>query len=146
MFHRKIGLLLPLLLLLSSCGFSASREDAAEVMTHYFRAIEARDYPAAMDYYAEAFFKNASREAWEAQLRKYNRQLGDLESFKAVNWNVKKNVGTNAGTLVQVVYKTDYSRHPAVEQFILKKAAAGFRIIAHRIDAKDLPRGKTELI
>jgi len=146
MFHRRIGLLLSLLLLLSSCGFSASKEDVAEVMTQYFSAIEARDYPAAMDYYAEAFFKDASRDAWEAQLQKYNRQLGDLESFEAVNWNVKKNVGANAGTFVQVVYKTHYSRHPAVEKFILKKADAGFRIIMHRIDAKDLPKGKTEFI
>jgi hypothetical protein len=146
MFHRKIGLLLSLLLLLSSCGFSASKEDVTEVMTQYFTAIEAQDYLAAMEYYAASFFKEASREAWEAQLQKYNRQLGDLESFEAVNWNVKKNVGANAGTFVQVIYKTHYSRHPAVEKFILKKAAVGFRIIAHRIDAKALPKGKTEFI
>jgi hypothetical protein len=146
MVNRKIGLLLLLLLLLASCGFSASKEDVTEVMTHYFTAIEARDYPTAMDYYAASFFKDASRDAWEAQLQQYNRQLGDLESFEAVNWNIKKNVGANAGTFVQVVYKTHYSRHPAVEKFILKKAAAGFRIIAHRIDAKALPRGKTEFI
>jgi len=146
MSHRKIGVLLSLLLLLSGCGFSSSKEAVAEVMTQYFAAIEARDYPAAMDFYAETFFKDASRDAWEAQLHKYNRELGDLESYEAVNWNVKKNVGANAGTFVQVVYKTDYSRHPAVEKFILKKAAAGFRIIAHRIDAKDMPKGKTEFI
>ena len=146
MFHRKIGLLLPLLLLLSSCGFSDSKEAVAEVMTRYFTAIEAQDYPAAMDFYAETFFKEASRETWEAHLHNTNRQLGDLESYEAVNWNVKKNVGANAGTFVQVVYKTRYSRHPAVEKFILKKAAEGFRIIAHRIDAKNLPKGKTEFI
>lgn len=146
MSHRKIGVLLSLLLLLSGCGFSSSKEAVAEVMTQYFTAIEARDYPAAMDFYAETFFKDASRDAWEAQLHKYNRELGDLESYEAVNWNVKKNVGANAGTFVQVVYKIDYSRHPAIEKFILKKAAAGFRIIAHRIDAKDMPKGKTEFI
>jgi hypothetical protein len=146
MVYRKIGLLLMLLLLFASCGFSASKEDVTEVMTHYFTAIEARDYPAALDYYAASFFKDASRDAWEAQLQKYNRQLGDLESFEAVNWNIKKNVGANAGTFVRVVYKTRYSRHPAEEKFILKKGTAGFRIIAHRIDAKALPRGKTEFI
>ena len=146
MVHRKIGLLLALWLLLSSCGFSDNRVAVAEVMTQYFTAIEARDYPAAMDFYAEAFFKNTTRDAWEAQLHKYNRQLGHLESFEAVNLNVKKKMGANAGTFVQVVYKTEYARHPAVEKFILKKAAVGFRIIAHRIDAKHLPQGKTEFI
>ena len=142
---RKMVLVV-LLLVLSGCGISSSKDDAAEVMTRYFAAIEARDYPAAMAYYAETFFKETSRDTWEAQLQRYNRRLGNLESFEAVNWNVKKNVGANAGTYVQVIYKTRYARHPAVEKFILKKAAAGFRIIVHRVEARGVPRGKTESI
>jgi hypothetical protein len=146
MHSRTGGLLLSLLLLLSGCGFSSSQEAAAEVMGQYFAAIEAQDYPSAMAFYAEAFFKDSSREAWEAQLRHYNRQLGDLQSFEAISWNVKKHAGANAGTFVRVVYRTRYSRHPAVEQFILKKTDADFRIIAHRLDAKDAPGGKTQFI
>jgi Protein of unknown function (DUF4019) len=146
MVRRKIGLLLSLALLLSNCGFSDSKEAVGEVMAQYFKAIEARNYPSATDFYAPAFFKTTSRDAWESQLQTYNRQLGDLEFFEAINWKVKKNVGANAGTFVQVVYKTRYSRHPALEQFILKKADKGFRIIAHRVDAKALPKGKTQFI
>lgn len=146
MVHRKIGLLLTLALVLSSCGFSASKEAVGEVMVQYFTAIEAHDYPSAADFYAPSFFKDTSRDAWEAQLQTYNRHLGDLESFEAVNWKVKKNVGAHAGTFVQVVYKTRYSRHPAVERFVLKKADQGFRIIAHRVDAKALPKGKPQFI
>ena len=142
---RKIGLLM-LLLVLSGCGFSSSKEDAAEVMTQYFAAIQAQDFPEAMAYYAETFFKETSRETWEDQLHRYNRRLGNLESFEAVNWNVKKNVGTNAGTYVQVIYKTTYARHQAVEKFILKKAAAGFRIIVHRVEARGIPKGKSQSI
>lgn len=144
MSFRKMVLVL--LLVLSGCGVSGSKDDAAEVMTQYFAAIEARDYPAAMAYYAENFFKETSRDAWEAQLHRYNRRLGNLESFEAVNWNVKKNVGVNAGTYVQVIYKTIYARHPAVEKFILKKVAAGFRIVVHRVEARGVPKGKTESI
>jgi hypothetical protein len=33
-----------------------------------------------------------------------------------------------------------------VERFILKKADQGFRIIAHRVDAKALPKGETQFI
>jgi hypothetical protein len=146
MVHRKIGLLLTIALVLSSCGFSASKEAVGEVMAQYFKAIEAQDYPSAADFYAPAFFKNTSRDAWEAQLQTYRRHLGDLESFEAVNWKVKKNVGAHAGTFVQVVYKTRYSRHPAMERFILKKADQGFRINAHRLHADALPKGKTQFI
>lgn len=134
------------LLLVVNCGFSSSKDDAAEVMTRYFAAIEARDYPAAMAYYAETFFKETSRNAWKAQLLSYNRRLGNLESFEAVNWNVKKNVGANAGTYVQVIYKTIYARHPAVEKFILKEAPAGFRIIVHRVEARGMPKGRSQSI
>lgn len=143
---RTRGLLLILLLFLSSCGFGDSRKAAEQVMGEYFAAIEAQDYASAMGYYAETFFREASRGDWEAQLRRYNRELGDLESFEAVSWNIKQRVGSNGGTLVQVVYKTRYSRHPAVEQFILKKAEADFRIIAHRIQAAEMPRGETQFI
>ena len=143
---RTSGLLLALLLSLASCGFGDSRKAAEQMMGKYFAAIEAQDYSSAMGFYAETFFKDASRGDWEAQLRHYNRQLGDLESFEAVSWNIKKHVGSNAGTFVRVVYKTRYSRHPAVEQFILKRAETDFRIIAHRIDAAGMPRGETQFI
>ena len=135
-----------ILLLLTSCGFSDSRDEAAEVMNRYFAAIEVQDYTVAMDLYADAFFRDTSRDAWEAQLRSYRRLLGDLESFEAISWNVKKNVGVKAGTFVRVVYRTRYSRHPAMEQFILKKADEGFRIISHRLDAEKAPGGKTQFV
>jgi hypothetical protein len=139
-----IGLLL---MLLGGCGFSGSREDAAEIMEHYFTAIEARDYHAATAYYAAAFFEKTPRDRWEATLQGYNRELGDLEHYAAVRWNVKKHVGVDGGTFVQVTYKTSYSRHPATETFILQKGDAGFRIIAHRVQAKGAPKGgKTEFI
>ena len=143
---RAWGFVLTLLLVLSSCGFSDSREAAAEVMEQYFAAIEGQDYPSAMACYADSFFKDSSRQAWEAQLRRYNHQLGDLESHEAVSWNVKKHAGANAGTFVRVVYRTHYSRHPALEQFILKKAQAEYRIIAHRIQAEAMPQGETQFI
>jgi len=143
---RTCGLLLVLLLLLSGCGFSDSRDAAANVMEQYFAAIEGQDYPAAMAFYADSFFRESSRQDWEAQLRRYNRQLGDLESHEALSWNVKKHVGAKAGTFVRVVYKTRYSRHPALEQFILKKTRDAYRIIAHRIQAEGVPQGETQFI
>jgi hypothetical protein len=143
---RRCGLLLTLLLVMSGCGFSDSREAAAEVMEQYFAAIEGQDYLSATAFYADGFFKESSRQDWEDQLRRYNRQLGDLESYEAVSWNVKKHVGANAGTFVRVVYRTHYSRHPALEQFILKKAQTEYRIVAHRIQAEAMPRGETQFI
>lgn len=141
-----IGLWLLLALLAIGCGFSASREAAADAMTRYFEAVERHDYAAALALYADSFFKDTSREAWEAQLEGYNRRLGDLMAYEAVSWNVKKHVGANSGTFVKVVYKTRYSRQPAVERFILKKADGGFIIIAHHIQAKALPQGETHVI
>ncbi len=142
MIDRKILIWLTLLLFLMGCGFSSSREDAAEIMEMYFAAIEGQDFQAAMAFYAETFFKESSRKSWESKLKGYNRQLGNLESYEAISWKVKKNMGANAGTFVQAVYRTRYSRRPAVEQFILKKADAGFQIIAHRIEAKEVGKGK----
>ncbi len=135
------------LVLLIGCGFSSSRDAASETMGRYFTAIEAQDYPAALACYAEAFFEKTSRNAWERKLRGYNRQLGSLERFEAMSWNVKKHVGANGGTFVQVVYKTAYSRHPATEMFMLQKGEEGFRIIAHRLEVKGAPKqGETEFI
>ena len=146
MTYRKIGLLLLFMLLLGGCGFSSSKEDAGKIMDQYFAAIQEQDYPAAMAFCAEAFFQDASREVRQARLKGYHRQFGDLQSFEAVSWNVKKKMGTNAGTFVQVVYRTRYSRPPALERFVLKEVAAGFRIIAHRVEAGGGPKGKTEFI
>ena len=144
MKFRACGALLTLLLLLSGCGFSDSREAAAEVMEEYFTAIKGQDYASAMAFYADGFFADASRQEWEARLRQYNRRLGDLESYEAVSWNVQKHAGSNAGTFVRVIYKTSYSRHPAVEQFILKKMPDAYRIVAHRIQAEAMPQGEGE--
>jgi hypothetical protein len=115
-------------------------------MDQYFAAIQAQDYPAAMALCADAFFQNTSRAIRQAELKGYQRRFGDLQSFEAISWNVQKKVGANAGTLVQIVYRTRYSRHPAVERFVLKKAEAGFRIIAHRLEVKGMPKGKPEFI
>lgn len=143
---RIIGCWLVLALLTTGCGFSASREQAAETVARYFEALEQRDYTAALAVYADSFFREVSREAREAQLEGYTRQLGDLQAYEAVRWDVKKHVGANAGTFVKVVYKTRYSRQPAVEQFILRKADGDFVIISHRIEARNLPKGRTHFI
>ena len=146
MRRRRMAGAIVLATLLAACGFSGSREAASEVMARYFDAIQNRDYTAAVEVYADSFFRDSSRETWEAQLEGYTRQLGDLEFYEAVSWNVKKHVGANAGTFVRIVYRTRYTRQPAVEQFILKEADAGFRIIAHRIEARNLPQGETFFI
>lgn len=143
---RMIAGWLILTLLAAGCGFSASREAAAETMARYFAAVERQDYPAALAVCADSYFESISREAREAELADNARRLGDLLSYEAVSWNVKKNVGARAGTFVKVVYKTRYSRQPAVERFILKKADGDFAIIAHQIEAANLPRGRTHFI
>ena len=146
MTFRTCGLLLTMLLLLSGCGFSDSRKAAAEVMEQYFTALKGQDFPSALACYADAFFEDTSRQEWEAQLRHYNRQLGDLESYEAVSWNIQKHAGSNVGTFVRVIYRTRYSRHPAVEQFILTKVQEDYRIVAHRIQAEAMPQGETQFI
>jgi hypothetical protein len=135
-----------LALVVAGCGFSASQEAAAESMARYFAAVERRDYAAALAVCADSFFEDTSREAREAELADHARRLGDLLSYEALSWNVKKNVGAKAGTFVKVVYKTRYSRQLAVERFILKKADGDFVIIAHQIEARNLPRGETHFI
>jgi alkanesulfonate monooxygenase SsuD/methylene tetrahydromethanopterin reductase-like flavin-dependent oxidoreductase (luciferase family) len=142
----RIGCWLLLALLMAGCGFSDSREAAAEVISRYFEAIGKRDYEEALTVFAETFFRDTAREARKAELEAHLRLFGDLESYKTVRWNVKKNVGANGGTFVQVTCKTRYSRQPAMEQFILKEAALGFRIIAHHIEAMNMPRGETHYI
>ena len=137
-----IGFLLP-----ASCGFSSSQEDAAGIMNHYFTALADQNYAGAVDYFADELLKKTSRPKWEAKLRGYNRQLGNLESFEAVSWNVQRKMGTDAMTLVKVVYQTRYSRRPAVETFILKKGDQGFQIVAHRMTIEDgPPEGRTDYI
>ncbi len=136
-FFRHIVLISLMLMILSTCGFIGSKDDAESTVSKVFELIQERDYDSALNYYSNRFFGVVSEEEWIGMLEYVNEKLGDLESYELLNWNVEKKMKPISGTFVRLVYKTQYTKYEAQENILLQQEGRGsdFRIIGHRINS-----------
>jgi ketosteroid isomerase-like protein len=147
-FFRMAAVLLAALLL-AYCGFTEKRAAAEAVVARYFEALRAGDYQGAVDLYADSYRQRPPPGGHPAQLRALNGRLGDLQTYAAMEWSVKKSAGAIDATYVQVTYDVRYSRGRVRELFILQTTGDDetFQILDHRIRIQSPPgQGETRFI
>jgi hypothetical protein len=119
-------------LALSGCGLTAERDAAAACADRYFAAAAQDDLTAVLGLYSQRFFSVTPRETWMSTLTQLRDRCGRPETHKLENWTVTRNVGTNAGTTVRLVYEVRYTRCRVTETLTLLRPPAGdFGIVAH---------------
>jgi hypothetical protein len=137
MMPRAVGLLVTVLTVcaiaaLSGCGLAEDREAAAVYADRYFAAAAQDDLSAVLGLYSQRFFSVTPRETWMGTLTQVRDRCGRPQTHKLENWAVTRNVGTNAGTTVRLVYEVHYARCRMTETLtLLRPPAGGFGIFAH---------------
>jgi len=136
---RKLCFIAVLLLvsaLIIGCSIDKSVESSTGAL---FESIRARDYEKALGFYSPKFFEKTPREELLRALIAINTKLGDLQTYKIVNWKSTKTIGTgDNGTYWTLECDVSYSKYPASETITFFKPTAGsdFKIVGHNINSK----------
>lgn len=109
-----MGLSWVCLLLISGCSKTSTVESAMHTMDAFFQAVKSQNFEQAGGFFLDS--ATQSRQQWVDQLQEYQDKLGDLQSYTLQN----KIINTvYSGTRYTLTYKVKYSKHDAVETFIL---------------------------
>lgn len=82
---KKPLLSLALFLVLPACLIQAGDEAKAQAMVdRLYRALEARDWDAALALYGTEFFRQTSPEAWRARLADLQSRLGPIQGRELI--------------------------------------------------------------
>jgi hypothetical protein len=121
---------------LSGCGFAKSKKDAEKVLSRHFQAIATNGLESAITDYGEQFFQKHTKDEWRNTLGRLTARLGTYQSHTIANWRVFKKAGSlGAGTTVEMICRTTYSKYPAEERFVFFKGVldADYKIVGHYI-------------
>lgn len=128
----RAAVLLATVLALSGCDLAADRDAAAAYADRYFAAAAQDDLTAVLGLYSQRFFSVTPRDTWMSTLTQLRDRCGRPETHKLENWTVTRNVGTNVGTTVRLVYDVRYTRCRVTETLTLLRPPAGdFGIFNH---------------
>lgn len=107
---------------LAACSDPGNTLSMAEQQADkFFQAVKNKDFEQAAAYFQDT--PNDPRGRWLAELRENNSKLGELESYKLVD----KEVDTvYSGTRYILVYRIQYSKHPARQTLILFHGVSTF--------------------
>ena len=91
-------------------------------------------------YYSELFWENTSERKWASVQNLVSKSMGELKSYSLTSWNVQSTVNTNkiSGTIVRLVYETEYENGKGTETLVIHKPLTGkeFSIIGHNINSE----------
>jgi hypothetical protein len=121
---------------LVGCGFSKSKKDAEKVLARHFQAIATNGFETAIADYGEQFFQKHTKDEWKNTLVRLTAKLGTYQSNSIANWRVFKKAGSlGAGTTVEMVCQSVYSKYPAEERFVFFKGVldSDYKIVGHYI-------------
>ena len=74
-------------------------------------------------YYSEFFWKDTSEKKWANIQNLVSKAMGELKSFSLTTWNIRSKVNTNeiSGTVVSLVYETEYEKGKGTETLFIHK-------------------------
>ena len=125
---------------LSACGFVKGKGEAEKVAESLFNERLQNGWSGTNKYYSELFWKNTSEKKWTNIQNLVSKAMGGLKSFSLTTWNVQSKVHTNeiSGTIVRLVYETEYENGKGTETLTLHKPLMGkeFSILGHNINSE----------
>ncbi len=134
-------ILLPLLLTIAGCGAEDKQAKARAVAEGYLQAVKDKDPDKAMTFFAKTYFETRGRAGWKADLRLITTRLGALQSYSFRSWSWRTDfVPPDSGSHVTLQYNVKYTKHSAVETFIVLKPFArhDYKIVSHSIASEGL--------
>ena len=140
-FRMGWAILLPLTLLTGGCGAGDKEVRARAVAEGYLKAVKEKNLDKAMSFFAKAYFETRSPASWKADLRLITTRLGTLQSYslRSSSWRTDF-VPPDSGTQVTLQYDVRYSKHSAVETFLVLKpfTRTEYKIVSHSIASQGL--------
>ena len=127
------------IIILVGCGFLGNPEDARNLAENLLEDRFVSGGIGSEEYYSDLFWKYTRAEDWDYIKSMVATHLGELQSYSLKNWQIQKNVqmGDLSGTLVVLIYDTEYEYGNGQEKFTLMKRFWGsdFQIIGHYFES-----------
>lgn len=127
-----------------SCGMVKGKGEAEDVAESFLKERIENGWSGTDPYYSEIFWDATTHEKWGNIQNIVLKTMGELKTFSLESWNVQNQVHTNelSGTIVRLVYETEYEKGKGMETLVLHKSLLGkkFSIIGHTINSPQIQK------
>lgn len=124
----------------SSCSMVKGKGEAENVAESLFKDRIQNGWPGTNKYYSKLFWKNTTENKWANIQNLVSKAMGDLKAFSLTSWNIQSKIQTNeiSGTIVRLVYETEYENGKGTETLVLYKPVMGkeFSVLGHNINSE----------
>lgn len=126
-------------MILSGCGLGGGLDDARALAENFLDDRFVSGGIGSEEYYSTLFWKYTRAEDWEYIKNMVETQLGELQSYMLKSWQIQKkaNMGDISGTIVLLIYDTEYEYGNGQEKITLMKGFwdGDFQIIGHYFES-----------
>jgi len=128
-------------LMLTGCNFNATnindvsdKKEGEKVIEEFYSYMKNKQFISAEKLFSEGFFAVTSKVTLQDIFQKTNKNLGDYEGKKLLEWNTRKVVGTSSKIEYFFVYEVKYKKFKAKETVVMFKEKDGvIRIISYNV-------------
>ena len=126
-------------IILSGCGFGGGLEKARKQAEEFLDDRFVSGGLGSEQYYSDLFWKYTRAEDWEYIKNMVETRLGELQSYMLKSWKMqsKAQMGDISGTIVVLIYDTEYEYGNGQEKITLLKGFwdSDFQIIGHYFES-----------
>lgn len=131
-------------LTLFSCSMVTGKGEAEDTAASFFKERIQNGWTETDHYYSKIFWDSTGIQKWSNIRNLVLKAMGPLKSFSLQTWNVQSKVHTNelSGTIVRLVYETEYEKGKGIETLVLHKPLTGknFSIVGHNINSEQIQK------
>lgn len=125
---------------LSSCGMVKGEGEAEKVAESLFSDRIQNGWAGTDKYYSELFWKSTTKKKWANIQNLVSKAMGELKGFSLTTWNIQSKIHTSeiSGTIVRLVYETEYENGKGTETLVLHKPVMGkkFSVLGHNMNSE----------
>ena len=126
-------------IIICGCGFGSGLEDARSLAENFLDDRFVSGGIGNEGYYSTLFWKYTRAEDWEYIKNMVATHLGELQSYMLKSWKVQKKakMGDISGTIVVLIYNTEYEYGNGQEKITLMKGFwdSEYQIIGHYFES-----------
>jgi hypothetical protein len=126
-------------IVLSGCGLGGGLDNARTLAEEFLDDRFVSGGIGSEEFYSDLFWKYTRAEDWEYIRNMVQTNLGELQSYMLKSWKIqsKAKMGDISGTIVVLIYDTEYEYGNGQEKITLMKGFwdSDFQIIGHYFES-----------
>ncbi len=132
------ALALVAMIVVSACGGFAAKGTAEDAVARFHQQLDGERWDEMWEEADDLFKGSTTRAKFTELFAAIHRKLGNVTSSKQTGFFGRDQVGTNAGSYVEMTYETEFAEGRATEKFNWRVYGQRVRLVGYNVNSSAL--------